>query len=253
MPRLYAAGRRQSRQILATHFREKSAYLTSAISSSCRSYCFLFLATYPGLEPALFDAVMRTYLACGQGNFGLTLRGREELPRRAPEEEEAHPGVEHDEEVVLDEAERDHLAGPLRKEQHPENDGHGVHGPGHRRAEEDHRQIAEHLADADRHAEEPERQRVDDHRPQHRGRAQRQHRGVVPDAGGPERAEERALAHRAPPADPSAEEEMEEHEDRGGGEREPGNQVEDAREPLPPEQHAERRPAEKVVVRSEES
>src|SRR3989338_4351162 len=89
MPRLYAAGRRQSRQILATHFREKSAYLTSAISSSCRSYCFLFLATYPGLEPALFDAVMRTYLACGQGNFGLDAPARRALPERVADEEGA--------------------------------------------------------------------------------------------------------------------------------------------------------------------
>jgi CDP-diacylglycerol--glycerol-3-phosphate 3-phosphatidyltransferase len=51
-------------------------------------------------------------------------RRREEFPGRPPETEEAQPGIEQDEEVVLDKAERDHRAWPVRKEHDPEHDRH---------------------------------------------------------------------------------------------------------------------------------
>jgi phosphatidylglycerophosphate synthase len=51
-------------------------------------------------------------------------RRREELPHRAPEEEETQPRVEQDEEVVLDESERDHRARPFGKQQDPQHDRH---------------------------------------------------------------------------------------------------------------------------------
>jgi CDP-diacylglycerol---glycerol-3-phosphate 3-phosphatidyltransferase len=51
-------------------------------------------------------------------------RGREQLPRRPPEEDQTDPRVEEDEKVVLDESERRHLGGPLGKEHDPQHDRH---------------------------------------------------------------------------------------------------------------------------------
>jgi CDP-diacylglycerol--glycerol-3-phosphate 3-phosphatidyltransferase len=51
-------------------------------------------------------------------------RGREQLPRRPAEEQEAEGGIEQHEEVVLDKPERDHRAGPLGEEDDPEHDRH---------------------------------------------------------------------------------------------------------------------------------
>jgi len=77
----------------------------------------------PLLTAVIWTLVASTVLSMGQ-RLAASWRRREELPRRAAEEQKADGGVEQDEEVVLDEPERDHRSGPFGKEQDPQHDRH---------------------------------------------------------------------------------------------------------------------------------
>ena len=57
-----------------------------------------------------------------------------------------------------------HLAGVVGEQGTTEHDGDRAHGAGCRGAEEDHRQVAEHVEEARLDAEQPQRQGVDHHR-----------------------------------------------------------------------------------------
>ena len=94
-----------------------------------------------------------------------------------------------------------HLARVLPGEQHdPERDGDRPDGAGRGRAEEDHRQVAQHGRGPDLDAEEPQRERVDHDRGQQRGRAQDDdHAEVLPQARLAERAARRGRSRRAEP------------------------------------------------------
>src|SRR3990172_3520669 len=68
MPQLYAAGRRQVKNYLGYTLRHDFCLYTRQKASPCHRR---LLATDTRREPTVFDAGMRTYLACWQGNFGL--------------------------------------------------------------------------------------------------------------------------------------------------------------------------------------
>src|SRR3990170_879861 len=72
MPQLYAAGRRQVKNYLGYTLRHDFCLYTRQKASPCHRR---LLATDTRREPTVFDAVMRTYLACWQGNFGLIIAG----------------------------------------------------------------------------------------------------------------------------------------------------------------------------------
>src|SRR2546427_6369967 len=67
MPVPYAASRQDVKINLGYIDSRSVSYLKRATSHSSP----ILLATYTQPEPTVFDAVMRTYLACWQGNFGL--------------------------------------------------------------------------------------------------------------------------------------------------------------------------------------
>jgi CDP-diacylglycerol--glycerol-3-phosphate 3-phosphatidyltransferase len=71
----------------------------------------------------VWTLVASTLVSMGQ-RLAASWRRREEFPRRAAEEEKTHRRIEQDEEVVLDESERDHRARPVGKEQDPQHDRH---------------------------------------------------------------------------------------------------------------------------------
>src|SRR3990172_11388009 len=80
MPQLYAAGRRQVKNYLGYTLRHDFCLYTRQKASPCHRR---LLATDTRREPTVFDAVMRTYLACWQGNFGLaSIRPRAALPAK---------------------------------------------------------------------------------------------------------------------------------------------------------------------------
>ena len=70
MLRLYAADRAEVKNYLGYMIPRYFGLYTRQTASHCR---LLLLATYTRPEPTVFDTVMRTYLACWQGNFGLNL------------------------------------------------------------------------------------------------------------------------------------------------------------------------------------
>src|SRR2546427_7806422 len=70
MPVPYAASRQDVKINLGYIDSRSVSYLKRATSHSSP----ILLATYTQPEPTVFDAVMRTYLACWQGNFGLAVR-----------------------------------------------------------------------------------------------------------------------------------------------------------------------------------
>jgi phosphatidylglycerophosphate synthase len=79
------------------------------------------------LQPVL-TALVWMLVASTVGSMGerlvLSWRRREQLAGRPPEEEEADRGIEQDEEVVLHESERRHLARPVGEEHDPQHDRH---------------------------------------------------------------------------------------------------------------------------------
>jgi phosphatidylglycerophosphate synthase len=77
----------------------------------------------PLLTAVIWMLVASTAVSMGQ-RLVWSWRRREELPGRPAEKEETQPGIEQDEEVVLDESERDHRARPPGKERIPEHDRH---------------------------------------------------------------------------------------------------------------------------------
>src|SRR5438094_10024690 len=79
MPVPYAASRQDVKinlGYIASRYKSHLKSETSHISSK-------LLATYTQPEPTVFDAVMRTYLACWQGNFGLAGHDRKHPGRRS--------------------------------------------------------------------------------------------------------------------------------------------------------------------------
>src|SRR3989442_15658724 len=68
MPVPYAASRQDVKINLGYIASRSVSYLKRAMFHISP----ILLATYTQPEPTVFDAVMRTYLACWQGNFGLT-------------------------------------------------------------------------------------------------------------------------------------------------------------------------------------
>ena|SRR5437867_11002737 len=69
MPVPYAASRQDVKINLGYIASRSVSYLKRAMFHISP----ILLATYTQPEPTVFDAVMRTYLACWQGNFGLEL------------------------------------------------------------------------------------------------------------------------------------------------------------------------------------
>src|SRR3989475_8753386 len=67
MPVPYAASRQDVKINLGYIASRSVSYLKRAMFHISP----ILLATYTQPEPTVFDAVMRTYLACWQGNFGL--------------------------------------------------------------------------------------------------------------------------------------------------------------------------------------
>src|SRR2546427_7743334 len=67
MPVPYAASRQDVKINLGYIDSRSVSYLKRAMFHISP----ILLATYTQPEPTVFDAVMRTYLACWQGNFGL--------------------------------------------------------------------------------------------------------------------------------------------------------------------------------------
>src|SRR5439155_25133040 len=78
MPVPYAASRQDVKINLGYIASRSVSYLKRAMFHISP----ILLATYTQPEPTVFDAVMRTYLACWQGNFGLGRREHEIAPRR---------------------------------------------------------------------------------------------------------------------------------------------------------------------------
>src|SRR3989442_15498080 len=70
MPVPYAASRQDVKINLGYIASRSVSYLKRAMFHISP----ILLATYTQPEPTVFDAVMRTYLACWQGNFGLVVR-----------------------------------------------------------------------------------------------------------------------------------------------------------------------------------
>jgi CDP-diacylglycerol--glycerol-3-phosphate 3-phosphatidyltransferase len=78
-------------------------------------------ALRPLLAVITWMLVVSTAVSMGQRLVASWSR-REEFPGRPPEKEEAQAGIEQDEEVVLDESERNHRARPFGKQHDPEHD-----------------------------------------------------------------------------------------------------------------------------------
>src|SRR5436309_4699462 len=77
MPVPYAASRQDVKINLGYIASRSVSYLKRAMFHISP----ILLATYTQPEPTVFDAVMRTYLACWQGNFGLGGLGETGIPR----------------------------------------------------------------------------------------------------------------------------------------------------------------------------
>jgi len=77
----------------------------------------------PVVTAVAWMLVASTALSMGQ-RLASSWRRREEIPGRAAEEEKSESRIEQNEEVVLDESERGHRAGPFGKEQDPQHDRH---------------------------------------------------------------------------------------------------------------------------------
>src|SRR5437667_4279569 len=127
MPVPYAASRQDVKINLGYIASRSVSYLKRAMFHISP----ILLATYTQPEPTVFDAVMRTYLACWQGNFGLAARRptAEIRAERAPRAVRTRPAVRlchpDDESVVL--VEERGVVGEVRHEQGPEG---GVVGGG---------------------------------------------------------------------------------------------------------------------------
>jgi len=80
-------------------------------------------ALRPLVTAVVWLLVASTVASMGQ-RLSLSARSRKELTARPPKEEQTDARVEQDEEVVLHEPERDHLARPLGKEHDPQHDRH---------------------------------------------------------------------------------------------------------------------------------
>src|SRR5437867_5562125 len=78
MPVPYAASRQDVKINLGYIASRSVSYLKRAMFHISP----ILLATYTQPEPTVFDAVMRTYLACWQGNFGLKPEREHAIQRR---------------------------------------------------------------------------------------------------------------------------------------------------------------------------